>query len=499
MISRRAFLARATQLAVGAGAASTLGWLPGCGSDDSGTTAMWAELQRSLRGPLLRPGDRGYRAAALPTNRRYADVRPAGIAQCLGADDVQACVRWARQNGIDLVPRGGGHSYAGYSTTTGLLVDLGRMRQVQVDGGGETISIAGGGRNADLIAALPASGRAVSIGRCPSVGVGGLILGGGLGFNSRRLGTTSDALLATEIVTADGELRRCDASQHADLLWACRGGGGGNFGINTSFTRQTVDGPAGTVFAFEWRGADQAAALAAAMQPLLMDAPEAFSGFMSLYTLGPDVDRAADLFTYVIGQYVGPQAELLELIAPLLAVGTPYYAEVHEVPYWQGQAFLAEPDGTPDATDDRSNFADRPLPDEAIDTIVAQLLRFPLTVPGTFAVVSLFAWVGGAINRVAPAATAYVHREARYLIDLGTGWPAAAPELEADAVGWADETWRALQPYVLSTAYQNFIDGALSDWQRAYYGRNFDALVQVKAAYDPDDLFHFPQSIPTHA
>jgi len=498
MISRRAFLARATQLAVGAGAASTLGWLPGCGSDDSGATAMWAELQRRLRGPLLRPGDRGYRAAALPNNRRYADVRPAGIAQCLGADDVQTCVRWARENGIDLVPRGGGHSYSGYSTTTGLLVDLGRMRQIAVDGAGDAVTIAGGGRNADFIATLPAHARAVPIGTCPSVGVAGLILGGGVGFNSRRLGTSSDALLATEVVTADGELRRCDAGQHADLYWACRGGGGGNFGINTSFTLRTFATPDVTVFAFEWRGAEQAAALTAAMQPLLMDAPDTFSGFLSLYALGPATDRAADLFTYVTGQYIGSQAELLELLEPLLAVATPHYAEVRPVPYWEGQAFLAESGGTPDATDDRSNFADEPLPDEAIDAIIAQFLRFPRTPPGTYAVINLFAWVGGVINQVAPAATAYVHRTARYLIDLGAGWPVDAPEVESEAVAWVDELWRGLQPFVLPTAYQNFIDGALNDWQRAYYGRNFDALVQVKAAYDPDDLFHFPQSIPTH-
>ncbi|MGH8920013.1 MAG: FAD-binding oxidoreductase, partial [Actinomycetes bacterium] len=201
--------------------------------------AAWRELRRSLsRGAgLYRPGGAEYAARASPDNQRYASVRPAGVLACATEGDVATAIRWCAKHGVPFAPRSGGHNYAGYSTTPGLVISLRALKDVVPQG--RRLRLGGGATNSDVYAA-----RAANLyfpgGRCPEVGVAGLTLGGGLGFNDRKWGLTCDRLTETRVVLADGTLVRAADDENADLFWACRGGAGGNFGINTGFVFDAV-------------------------------------------------------------------------------------------------------------------------------------------------------------------------------------------------------------------------------------------------------------------
>jgi FAD/FMN-containing dehydrogenase len=183
----------------------------------------WELLARSISGPVVRPGDPGYAALALPFNPRVASIMPAGIALCRSAEDVATSIRWARKYNFPLISRSGGHSAAGYSVTTGLMIDIKLMKQATFDTETRVATI--------------------THGRCPAIGASGFLLGGGVGLNIRTLGIGSDTLVAGQIVAADGEIATLSDKENSDLFWACRGGGGGNFGINTSFSIRTVPAP----------------------------------------------------------------------------------------------------------------------------------------------------------------------------------------------------------------------------------------------------------------
>ena len=200
-ISRRAMLGGTGKLAVVAGAGTRLGRRPPA-------AAGLGKLARQLRGRLLRPGDRGYLVASVPYNKRYADIRPGGVAMCADAADVRTALRWARRYRMPFAARSGAHSYGGYSASRGLIISLATMDSVRVDRGSMTIRVGAGTRIRDFYAALAGTGVAAATGRCPSVGLSGLLLGGGFGFTSRHLGLTCDSLLETEVVTASGAILR---------------------------------------------------------------------------------------------------------------------------------------------------------------------------------------------------------------------------------------------------------------------------------------------------
>jgi FAD/FMN-containing dehydrogenase len=212
----------------------------------------WDDLASRLDVHLLRPDDAMYPAATIISAARYMGIRPAGIAVCVSPQDVAACVTWARENGVPLVVRSGGHNYAGFSTSDGLVIDVKGMRSVSLDPATSTVMVAGGANNADVGEALAPHGVYFPGGRCPTVGVSGLTLGGGWGFSCRHLGMTCDSLVATQVVTAS-------ESENADLFWAVRGAAGGNFGVHTSFTFRVVPVDEVTVFRLAWSGGDAAA------------------------------------------------------------------------------------------------------------------------------------------------------------------------------------------------------------------------------------------------
>lgn len=494
-MSRRGFLTATRRVALAAAVASQARWLTACGDVDRVSEPAWRDLAQRLGGRVLRRGDDGFLATALPRNLRYADVLPQGIALCVDAVDVQTSILWAREHGIALAARAGSHSYAGFSSTRGLMINVTPMAGVAVDTSRGTVAAGAGARNADLAAALAPHGVAIPQGRCPPVGIAGLTLGGGFGFSSRKLGLTADHLVETTLVTADGEILVCSADEQSDLFWACRGGGGGNFGINTSFTYDVVTVGDVSVYRLEWQGNDAATRLLAAFGDVLAGAPDDFSLRLGL-SAPPPASRERGIRTTAIGQYFGPSAGLRELLAPALQVATPTQETIADATFADASAFLSAA-GPPNHFVERSSYAHAPLPGAAVATIVDRLLRWPGSSASGY--VALFSW-GGAINRVAPDTTAFVHRTGELLIATGADWGADDPPRVVDAnVDWVDGLWDALQPDVLPRSYQNFADPELHDWPRAYYGDNLARLQSVKAAVDPDDVFRFAQSIPPRA
>lgn len=491
-MTRRRFLALARRAAIAAALTTQARVLTGCSDAARPSDAAWRDLASRLTGDVLRPGDPGYLDAALPYNLRWAGILPEGIARCATAEDVATSVLWARDNDVELAARSGGHSYAGFSSTTGLQIDVGPLDGAAVDPSRGTATVGAGVRNAGLSAALEPHGFAMSQGRCPTVSVSGLTLGGGFGFSSRRFGLTCDALRATTLVTADGEILTCDASSNSDLFWACRGGGGGSFGINTAFSFALGSADAVAVYEIEWRGRDAAVRVYAALQEILASAPDALSLRIGMRVQRDGASSGPVVLT-ALGQLFGTSDELRALLAPAFAAATPERQVIADLSFYAGKDFLADL-GPPHGFAERSSYTSGPLDEAGIDVLLDGLARWPGTSGTGF--VSTFGW-GGAIARVAPDATAVVHRDTLLLVALGSTWGESDDGATVDAaLDWLDGTFDALQPYVLAQSYQNFSDPALADWQRAYYGANLERLAAIKAQVDPHDVFRFAQSVP---
>jgi hypothetical protein len=279
----------------------------------SPTSADWSALANSLQGTLVRPGSPLYQEAHQLYSTRFDGVYPQAIAYCAAPADVQVCLAFVRKFSLPLAARGGGHSYAGYSTTTGLVVDVTRMNAVQVDASTGNALVGAGARLIDVYAAVAQHGRVIPAGSCPTVGIAGVTLGGGVGVLGRKFGLTCDNLLSAHVVLADGRLLVCDAATNADLFWALRGGGGGNFGVVTSFTFQTHPVSTLSLFTFDWPWS-AAAAMVAAWQNWAPRAPDELWSNCLLLGTG---NKNAGPVARVNGAYVGDTASLNPLLRQL--------------------------------------------------------------------------------------------------------------------------------------------------------------------------------------
>jgi FAD/FMN-containing dehydrogenase len=494
-ITRREFVRRSARVAGAAAVVSQAGWLAACGgSNKKGPSDKdWARLAKQLDGRLVRPGGAEYETLKQPSNLLYANVRPQGIAVCAGAEDVRRSILWANDHEVEIVPRAGGHSYSGYSTTAGLLVDFSDLKRVSVERSTGMVTVEPGAQNTDIYDGLQPYGVAFSAGRCPTVAVSGLTLGGGFGFSSRHIGLTSDALLETEIVTADGRILTCNDSENADLFWACRGGGGRNFGINTSFRFRSWPVDHVSLYDFTWDWKD-ARAVIAALQDVVRDAPDEWSMRIGIGAAGRPGKVTPSIGA--LGQFFGPPSELASILDPVLTKLPPVKRLLAKRTFWQAKTYLY--DTTPAGRYAvKSNYVTEKFSEQAVDVLVRSVERWPGSGNPGGGGIALFAW-GGQVAKVAPRATAFVHRHPGFLMAYDTAWAASDPRSVADAnVHWLSRLSSDIRPYVSRQAYQNFIDGTLKDWQQAYYAENFDRLVRVKRRYDPDDVFRFRQSIPT--
>ena len=454
----------------------------------------------------MRPTDTAYDGARVLYNTRFDGLRPQAVARCASVADVQACVAFARRSGVAIAPRSGGHSYGGWSSGPGLVVDVGGL--VGVDVRGEAAIIGAGTRLADAYAAVGAQGRGIAAGSCPTVGFAGLTLGGGLGVLSRAWGLTCDSVTSVDIVTADGSARTCDAQRDPDLFWALRGGGGGNFGIVTSFTVRTRPSAPLAIAFVTWPWS-RAAAVVRAWQSWIPALPDAVWSNVHL-------DAASSPEPTILVHAVGMedaaalQAHLDRLV--IAAGSAPDSRTVFTRPYTEamlleggcaqltlGQCHLQGT--TPDGRLGRETFAAKsaiamtPLSNAAIDAIRGGLEGLQ-SLPSAGAGSVLIDALGGAIARVAQDATAFPHRGAIASLQFVAGWDASAPPAIADAsIAWLRSIYAKARPLIGSGAYVNYADPDLTDWQQAYYGANYARLREVRATYDPTGLFAFPQAI----
>ncbi|MFF0200047.1 FAD-binding oxidoreductase [Streptomyces sp. NPDC005017] len=448
----------------------------------------WERLREQVDGTVRLPGEPGFEENSSAFNKRYADVRAAGVLSVASVADVARGIAWAREQGVPVVARGGGHSYSGQAATTGLVLDLHGLRTVTVDRERELVTVGGGARSGDLYAELQRHDLAVPLGNSEEVGIGGLTLGGGVAAVSRAFGLTCDSLVETEVVLADGTVVTCNETEHPDLFWACKGGGGGNFGVNTSFTfqaRPTVDSSTCLVV---WPLEDAEAVLPV-MQRIMRDAPDRFAARIGVSRSAQD-----DGMVSVIGQHLGPAAELRELLAPALATGSPVKADIEDRTYWEAKDYLRhETSGDPFAV--RTRTVAEPLTEAGVDTLLTALRKWPGSGNPDGAGIALFTW-GGAINRVPVTETAFPHRDVLFLISMDTSWSTDDPEEVRRAnLDWLTELHTAMGEHARDASYANFADPDLTDAQAAYFGPNLDRLQQVKRHYDPDRVFTFRQAV----
>lgn len=469
-MNRRDFLHVAALAPVGAVAAGPAASRP----------PNWERLRRRLAGTLVLPGDAGYATARRLYNPAYDRIRPGGVAYCANAADVSACLAFARDNGVPITSRSGGHSYAGWSTGTGLVIDVSRMNSVAYAGGRATIGA--GAKLIDVYDRLSRHGVSIPAGSCPTVGIAGLALGGGIGVVSRKYGLTCDVLESVRVVTADGRLLTCDATHHPGLFWACRGGGGGNFGVAVSFTFRTFRTRDVTVFFLHWPWS-RAEAVVKAWQSWGPSAPDALWSSLHLGRSARGLDVS------VVGTYLGGRSALDRLLAPLVAAaGRTSSRSARTVSHLEGMKVMggcasmsvAECRRMPrEAFAATSHMAYGRLPAAGIRTLVNQVER-----GGRHSV--LLDALGGAVGRVGRAETAFPHRAALFSVQYYQ---------EGTDRGWLRRAHSDMSPFFGDHAYVNYIDPDLKNWRNAYYGANAARLAEVKSTYDPDRLFRLPQGV----
>lgn len=495
LLSRRRFLGFSSALAGGAllefsGLAQSDTFKASSIVGNSLSPRAWRELGRQLQGTLLRPGQTGFANLALPNNLRYRNIKPGGIALCNNAADIASCLRWARRHGVPLATRGGGHSYAGYSCTEGLMINLMPINTARFDPTARTVTVGGGIRNEAVYAALDAVDRSITHGRCTAVGAGGFLLGGGIGFDMRHNGIASDKLIRTELVLADGEIVTATANQNADLFWACRGGAGGNFGINTSFTLDTFPVDRSVEFQIGWGNASDE--FLSVLFLNFENAPDALGSKITLSPGLPLPGQPVPINVGVIGQFLGSVEDLGKILAPINAIARPSNRVVQEVAYWSGSSYLSE-EGRPAYYQERSRFINGPMTPAIIAAVRDWLPRWP-NAQGAGSI--KFFQTGGATQALGPTETAFVHRNSKWLASIEIDWtPGQTPTSRDRAHRWQNRFYDDITPLCAGGAFQNFPDPNLKDWADAYYGENLPRLRAIKTAVDPQNLFRYRQSI----
>ncbi len=447
------------------------------------------ELRASVRGQVIGPNDAGYDETRRVFNGMI-DRRPALIARCADTADVQRAVKFAREQGLLLSVRAGGHSVNGYGVCDGgLMLDLSLMKGIQVDPQAQTAVAEPGVVWGELDAATQAHGLAVTGGRIPGTGVAGLTLGSGSGWLERKLGYTVDNLLGAEVVTADGRLVRSNADENADLFWGLRGGGG-NFGIVTSFRLKLHPiGPIvyGGMLAFR---RERARKIVRAYRGFMETAPDDVGGALALITAPPEPFVPQDVqgkpAIAMVVCYTGDPNKGEEAIRPLLELKPPLRM-VQPMPYVAVQGLL-EPMNPPGMRNYWKADMYPKLPDAALDALVDTAAEPPS--PLTTIIVQP---LGGAVHRVADDATAMGWRSAKWAVHVLGMWPDASEDDRN--IAWVRNVAQALKPWAQDGAYLNYLMDEGEQAVRDSFGRHYQRMVDLKSKYDPTNLFQMNQNI----
>jgi FAD/FMN-containing dehydrogenase len=447
------------------------------------------QLRAEVRAPILTSSDPGYDEARAVHNGMF-DKRPQVIVRAEQAADVIGAVNFAREAGLDLSIKGGGHSAPGFGTNDGgVVIDLSLMRYVHVDPATRTARTGGGATWGDFNYATHAYGLATTGGIISTTGVAGLTLGGGIGHLARGYGLSLDNLLSAEVVTADGQVRTASSRQNEDLFWALRGGGG-NFGVVTSFEFQLhpVKDVYVGLFLYE---IDQAGNLLRFYRDFIKDAPEAYGCFPAFQIAPPlpfiPESRHGDTFCLAVVHWAGPLDQGEQAMKPFRDLAPVVAEMVGPMPYPAlNSAFDAlYPKGIRAYW--KGNFVTE-LTDPAIE---AHLAHGP-KVPEVSATMHLYP-INGACHRVDATDTAFAYRDANFATVILASW--SDPAVDAERIQWVRDYYDATAPHSEPGGYVNFMDDDDQSRIRDNYKANYDRLVAVKGTYDPDNLFHLNQNI----
>jgi FAD/FMN-containing dehydrogenase len=460
------------------------------GGSKSIDNARIESLKSALRGSLMRAGDPGYDAARTIWNAMI-DRRPALIVRCAGAADVMRAVDFARDSALLLAVRGGGHNIAGNAVCDGgVMIDLSAMNLVRVDPEARTAHVGPGATLGDLDHETQAFGLATPTGINSTTGVAGLTLGGGFGWLSRRFGMTVDNLVAADVVTANGRLVRASAQENQDLFWAIRGGGG-NFGVVTRFEfRLYPVGPevlAGLVV----YPMDQAHSVLSRYRDFVRTLTDESAAWVVLRRAPPLPFLPASIHGKEVVVFAlfhgGDPAAGQKIFEPVRRFGTPAGEAIGVQPFTAWQSAF-DPLLAPGARNywKSHNFAQ--LDDGLLDLAVKQLCELPSPHTEIF-----IGQLGGAMNRVAADATAYAQRNAEFVMNVHGRWETAAED--AAGIAWCRRLFDAAAPFATGGVYVNFLTDDESDRIAQAYGANYRRLAQIKAKYDPANLFRLNQNV----
>jgi FAD/FMN-containing dehydrogenase len=461
---------------------------------DAGSKAIAGEtldaLRAKLRGSLCVPGDEGYDPARTLWNA-MVDRRPGLVVRCLGASDVVNALKLAREQKLLVAVRGGGHNIAGKAVCDGgLLIDLSLMKSVRVDPASRTARVEPGATLADFDKEAQAFALATPLGINSTTGVAGLTLGGGFGWTTRKLGLTVDNLLSADVVTADGKLVRSSQDENEDLFWALRGGGG-NFGVVTSFEFKLHPLGPEVLSGLIVHPLDQARELLPAYRRIAKEAPDELTVWVVMRKAPPlpflpTEWHGKEVLVFAVC-YSGDMKAGEKAVQPLRALGKPIADVVSPHPFTGWQAAF-DPLLTPGARNYWKSHDFNDLSDAAIGVVLDAVSNLPTPECEVF-----LAHIGGAMARVPADATPFPNRDAHFIMNVHTRWRDKAQDQAC--VAWARRLFEATAPFASGSVYVNFMPDDEGDRVQKAYGPNYRRLAQIKRRYDPDNLFRMNQNI----
>lgn len=469
-----------------------------------------------VKGRVVVPSDTDYLEAREDYNGRF-NSHPKAIIYCENEHDISQTVKWARENNLNVSIRSGGHSYEGFSVIDdGVVIDVSKLDKIKIEASKKTAIVGSGVTLLPLYEALWAKRMVVPAGSCSSVGIGGSTLGGGFGLLARNMGLTCDNLIGVKLVDATGEIIEANEQKNSDLLWACKGGGGGNFGVVTEFTFKTHPIQNVTVFRVKWKYED----MAAVIKVWQKWAPNADNRITCVLSMTSKKSNRVSC----VGVFLGSPTEVRKQIAPLVKSPVPISVTVDSSSWMDAvmrfsglpkpksvspakstvapaaiKARAAQPKAPPDTVHmhvhprfkNTSDYVNKELDEEGIKTVVNFLANTPVD-----SSCLQFDSYGGKITQVPVTDTAFCHRaDTKFCMHYQISW--RNPAQDERNMKWVNDFKKAMKPHVSGFTYVNYCDREIHDYARSYYGNNLERLIEIKQKYDPENFFNFAQSIPT--